>query len=480
MLRGATSHSNHHVFPTSVDKQAITLPCRELPETDMTTFQVGNHSFEWTDLHLSKSDLQPLRHRYDHLGHDSVTILQELGKNLKMDKTSDHRIDLFSVLRDNQSKSPVLGRLWHELNEVPKWVDWRQIQRGQRFLYRYAPGNLMGFALQSFMGENSSAAGVVEVLVRTGGFSTRKLLGRLLETFQFLLQVTESLEAIQPGGSGHTTAVRVRLIHSCVRTRILKLAEKRPGYFDTDKYGVPVNDLDSVHSIALFCCNHTWLHLSQIGIYPSEAETADYVALFRYVGYILGCPNEFFATAARAKATMESMLLHECQITPASHVVAHNFIQCLTDLPPLNLSSDFIEVGSRKLNGDEFCDSLGLGKPGLYTYACFDGFCFVARCLVRLQACNARFDSFMIAYMQRGLNQIVIQSRSEAPGGPKLGFQYVPHLDQKTEKEDNRRQRRGALSRPFEIALFILFCTHLLSYAMPLSVLAAFLFHFLL
>ena len=86
----------------------------------------------------------------------------------------------------------------------------------------------------SYQITDENKSGVVEVLIRTGGFSTRVLLHRLLETFQWLLQVTESLSAIQPGGTGHISTIRVRLLHSSVRQRILGLVEKRPQYFNID------------------------------------------------------------------------------------------------------------------------------------------------------------------------------------------------------------------------------------------------------
>jgi hypothetical protein len=53
-----------------------------------------------------------------------------------------------------------------------------------------------------------------------------------------------SLDSIKPGGDGMVSSVRVRLLHSTVRKRILKLAEAKPEYYDVDKYGIPVNDLD--------------------------------------------------------------------------------------------------------------------------------------------------------------------------------------------------------------------------------------------
>lgn len=386
--------------------------------------------------------------------------LQEISKHKqRKDGTTRARTDLYAILKDNHQNDETLAKFWNEVHAVPEWVDWAQLERGQNFFYRYAPANLMGFALQGFIGENSSASGVVEVLVRTGGFSTRVLLRRLLETFQFVLQATKSLEAIKPGGEGHITTVRVRLLHSSVRQRIMKLVKSRPDYFDVGKYGVPVNKLDSIHSITTFACNHMWLQLPQMGVHPNQQEIADYIALFRYLGYVLGTPDHYFDTVPKAKAVMESMLIHELHVTPTSLIVGHNFVECLKDLPPFNVSSKFIEAGSRVLNGDELCDSLGLGRPGWYSYACFKGHCWLVQVLAFMQQNFPSLDYIVTKFWKDLLHEAVILSKGGLDGGSKFDFKYIPQVGRVTGREDNERPQRkcSLVLRPVEIFYFCIF-----------------------
>lgn len=233
--------------------------------------------------------------------------------------------------------------------------------------------------------------------MRTGGFSTRALLGRLLETFQWLIQVTKDLAAIQPGGEGHVATIRVRLLHSSVRQRILKLCQTRPNYFDTEQFGIPINTLDSVHSISTFSCNQLWLQLPKFGIQPSEQECEDYVALFRYLGYVIGTPTSYFETSAQAKIVMESLLVHELRTTETSRVVLYNFMECVGNLPhPFHVSKQFIEAGSRWINGDEHCDSLNLGKPWMLYYLVFLGHCILVTGLAWAQRLIPGVDEAMI------------------------------------------------------------------------------------
>ncbi|KFA47808.1 hypothetical protein S40293_09041 [Stachybotrys chartarum IBT 40293] len=421
------------------------------------TFQYANYKFEWGGLHLPLRDARRLQHEYDELASEVVERLQALAQTQRAQvkqklHTSTDAIDLYALLRQHYAEEDILQKFWSEVHAVPEWVDWAQIERGQKFFYRYAMANIMGFVLQGFIGENTAASSTVEVLVRTGGFSVRALRQRLMATFQLILQVSESIEALQPGGSGHSTAVRVRLLHSSVRNRIMKLAKEKPDYFDLATYGPPANHLDSIHSIATFAANHMWLQLPQMGVFPTDQDKADYIALWRYVGYLLGTPDEYFASVAKAKATMESMLAHELRLTPTSHIVCHNFLEFLTDLPPFNVSADFIAAGSRKLNGDQFCDDLGMARPGGYAYACFQGQCWMLRFLALVQQNIPSADRFVTNWFKAMLHKWVIHSKSGLSGGSKMGFKHVPRLDKLTTKE-NAPWAGRKISQPF-LSLF--------------------------
>ena len=366
--------------------------------------KVGNHTFTLTEDHLSPDEIQLLKLQFDERSSAALQRLQEIYKDQSAAKSTPDgltRLDLYAVLRDNHKTNPVLASLWDEMYTVPSWVDWDQIDRGQRVFYRYGVANMIGFALQGFMGENAASPGIAEVLVRTGGFSTSVVLRRAVETFQWLLQVTRSVEDIKPGGEGHISTTRVRLLHASVRARVTKLAESKPDYLDVEKYGLPVNSLDDIHSIALFACNPMWLQLPVMGVNPRSDEIDDYVALFRYIGYLLAVPDRFFATTKAARMTMEAMCVYERRPTEASAVLCHNFIQALADVPPFNISAGFVEAGARVVNGDELSDAEGIGKPGWLSYVEFRGFCWLAQLLTAVQRIFPSFDNYVIKVSAR-------------------------------------------------------------------------------
>lgn len=130
-------------------------------------------------------------------------------------------------------------------------------------------------------------------LARTGGFKIEKARKRLLETTQHILQVTQSVENLLPGGKGHLSTVRVRLLHAQVRRKILELARKYPDYYDIDTLGIPINDCDSIATICTFSASLVWNSLPAFGIYLREQEIVDFVAVWRLVAFYVGAPTEY-------------------------------------------------------------------------------------------------------------------------------------------------------------------------------------------
>lgn len=252
---------------------------------------------------------------------------------------------------------------------------------GQEIFYRYGGATLTGLAYQSLLG-GMGANRVVEVLARTGGFSVKVARHRLFETTQHILECTKSLESIQPGGAGFASSIRVRLLHAAVRQRIMKLEQSRPGYYNVEKYGVPINDLDCIATIGTFSATIIWLSLPRQGLFLRKQEIEDYIALWRLIAHYTGTPIEPFESPAKTKTVMESLLMNEINPTETSKVLAGNIIKCLEAQPPAYASRSFLEVNARWLNGNDLCDALGLGKPSFYYWALMAGQClfFMALC----------------------------------------------------------------------------------------------------
>lgn len=93
------------------------------------------YSFHWTDLHRSEEELRPLVSTYDKLADECVEILNKIPTTEGSDKPF-HK-DFYGLLKAHKNEDPKLKELWTQVNTVPDWVDWDQIQRGQDTFFRY-------------------------------------------------------------------------------------------------------------------------------------------------------------------------------------------------------------------------------------------------------------------------------------------------------------------------------------------------------
>jgi len=350
------------------------------------THKPWGYVFEWTDDHLTKEASEPLKYSCDTLADECIEALDRISPpigsalprnrervvepDLKTDGGNHPPArDLYLLLRDNVDKDASLKKLWDQVNTVPDWVDWEQIQRGQDTFYRYGAAAITGLAFQSLLG-GMGAARVTETLARTGGFSPKVARGRLFETTQHILQCTKDLQSMQPGGDGWISTIRVRFLHAAVRRRILKLAKDRPEYYDVEAFGIPINDLDAIGTISVFSGTLIWMSFPRQGIYMRKQETEDYVALWRYIAWVIGCPTEHFASAAKAKAIMESLFENEVQPNEMGALLANNIIKSIENEPPTYESADMLCASARWLNGNQLSDALKLPNPGLYYWVC--------------------------------------------------------------------------------------------------------------
>jgi hypothetical protein len=206
----------------------------------------------------------------------------------------------------------------------------------------------------------------VETLDRTGGFGAQVVRRRLLETTQHTLAVHKDLNAIKPGGEGFESSVRVRLLHASVRQRIFNLAKEKPEYYDLKNYGCPVNDLDCIGTIGTFSSTIIWMGLPRQGIFLRQQEIVDYLALWRYVAYLMGTPHDWLAAPETAQAMMESLLVSEIKPTKKSGTLANNIITGFEGQPPTYASRGFMNAETYWLNGRELSQELNIEKPSHY------------------------------------------------------------------------------------------------------------------
>lgn len=206
---------------------------------------------------------------------------------------------------------------------------------------------------------------VVETLSKTGGFGVQVTKRRLLETLQHFMDVVEDIDAIKPGGKGFVSSVRVRLLHAAVRRRLMQLEQERPGYFNMAELGVPINDLHSIGTVSVYSTAIIYMALPRQGIYLTRQQITDYLALWRWVGFVLGAPVDWMATPESAKAMMESVMTSEIDPSANSRILANNILSAEARSPPLHAPREYLAAQAYLMNGDDLAGALGIEKPSL-------------------------------------------------------------------------------------------------------------------
>lgn len=207
---------------------------------------------------------------------------------------------------------------------------------------------------------------VVETLARTGGFGVHVSKRRLLETLQHFMEVVDGLDSLRPRGKGHLSSVRVRLLHAAVRRRLLQLERRRPGYFDAQALGVPINDLHCIGTVAAYSAALVYMALPYQGVSMSAGQAADYLALWRWVGHLLGAPVDWMASPDSAKAMMESLMAAELDPSEKSRVLVSNVLTALADAPGRYSPRAYLAAQAYCLNGDRYARALGIPRPSLF------------------------------------------------------------------------------------------------------------------
>lgn len=130
-----------------------------------------------------------------------------------------------------------------------------------------------------------------------------------------------------------------------------------------EELGVPINDLHCIGTISAYSTAILYMAFPRLGIELSDGEVDDYIALWRWVGYLLGTPVDWMADRATAKATMESVMKTELHPSTNTEILVNNVLTAMSNVPPLYTSRELLAAQAYRMNGDHFAGALGIEKP---------------------------------------------------------------------------------------------------------------------
>jgi hypothetical protein len=210
-----------------------------------------------------------------------------------------------------EDPSPGLAALFAELDRIPDWVDFDQLYRGA------VAG---GFSMYS----------ATRPVLFSGRLRQSDKVGtRLIESFRYVVA------AYTPGGmhrfeEGFRLTAKVRMIHAAVRHSL-----SRSEAWDWANWGVPINNLDGMVTQAGQFGVKFIDAVQNSGIRYSDRELEDIFALSRYVGHVIGVPEDILHTSyedARRKTELHTLI--EQPPDELCREVVHSVIAYSVENPP--------------------------------------------------------------------------------------------------------------------------------------------------
>ncbi len=287
------------------------------------------------------------RQRADPLADDAVAALRDRG-------------DPLDGVRALAPSNEACARFVEATRALPHWYDARSLAAGRRMATRHAPLTflvlLAGSLVESFAVPDGAA-----VLVKTGRLQ-RDTTRRIYETAT-LVRALLFDGAERPGEAGHEALLRVRLLHAFVRRWVTA-----SGSFDVARLGVPVNQMDMLHTLLVF--SHVVTRgLVTMGVQVSDAERDSWCALWRLAGHVLGVEDALlFKSVDDERVRYDEVRAHYAP-DDGSRALAHAVLRALAGEPPFFLPRAALDQIARTLLGGELADAFFLENSSAWQRA---------------------------------------------------------------------------------------------------------------
>ncbi|MDV7243655.1 MULTISPECIES: oxygenase MpaB family protein [Rhodococcus] len=219
--------------------------------------------------------------------------------------------------------------LFRQLDHIPDWVDFDQLYRGAVAFWRAGPIVPPILAWATIAGGFSMYSATRPVLF-SGRLRKADHVGtRLVESFRYVVA------AYTPGGMGRfeegfRLTAKVRMIHAAVRHGL-----SRSDAWDWENWGIPINNLDSMVTQAGQFGVKFLDAVHSSGIRFTDREIEDIFALSRYVGWVIGVPEDILHTDyddARKKTDFHTLV--EQPADDLCRDVVHSVIKFSVENPP--------------------------------------------------------------------------------------------------------------------------------------------------
>jgi hypothetical protein len=202
---------------------------------------------------------------------------------------------------------PELIALFKSVDDVPDWVDWEQLQRGSVAYWRVGKLTVMALAYAA-IGAGFRTYGGSRELVLSRRLIERDQVGRrLIETLRWAANASKP-DGMRRHGDGFRMTMKVRMLHAAVRHHC-----SRSPRWDWNDWGLSVDNVSAIYTMGSLFTEAVIDALAKVGIRLQDRERDDIVALWRYIGSVMGIPDDINFTDwadLKQKADIIRMLEH--------------------------------------------------------------------------------------------------------------------------------------------------------------------------
>jgi len=244
----------------------------------------GRQLTEWSGAKLNlniPNKFVKLATKYDVLGDEAAKEIFD-GRSFGEAYLYVRQLSKNKVLEDD-NLTDHLKKMFLTMQEKPAWVNDDLIKMGCNLCMLSGTNALISLRDYSLM-SGYDYAYLNKALIYTGALKKGPA-KRITDTLDFWVHVTRD-KALEINGLGYQYIVRTRMIHSFSR---LMIKEKHTDW-DKEKWGEPINLGDMIATnigFSLF-----YLHgLHKLGMQISENEELGVFHLWKYVGHLLGIPE---------------------------------------------------------------------------------------------------------------------------------------------------------------------------------------------
>lgn len=302
----------------------------------------------------------------DELGYRAFVALKEhapKGRAKEIYETAvNHGID---AVADPPAE---LVELFKHVDHIPEWVDWDQLRRGSIAYWRAGKLVVMGLAYAAIGAGFRTYGGSRELVMSRRLIEADQVGRRLIETLRWAANASKP-DGMRRYDDGFRITMHVRWIHATVRYHC-----SRNEHWDWDDWGLSVDNTDAVYTMGTLFAESVINALDTVGVHLSDQEREDVVAMWRYVGHVMGIPEDInfknWGDLQRksavirmlehpaddgCRALLDSLVTYMCEGVIEGYEILPKFVDDkLTPARKRKLTHGLMRAWA----GDEICDQL--------------------------------------------------------------------------------------------------------------------------